>query len=242
MDTMKIKETTNYDQFRLISGNRQINERHLAQLMGSISEHNLLDANPIIVSQTGEVIDGQHRLEAARRLSLPIYYVVAGIGLTDVLRLNTNSRRWDMDDYLKSYVEQGNPEYITLKNFIEEFGLTPSLSRALLTKKTKSSDGRQRDIERFKRGEFAVTHLEYARQRAQLLLELNPYLVPGVINHREFVAALEKTLSLVKPDELIEKLQQQTSPLGRQATTRGYLRVLEDVINYRRRKPIRLYE
>jgi len=71
----KILLTTNYDMFKLSARNRPINREHLRQLKAAISKCNQLDVNPILINSEFEVINGQHRLTAAKELGLPIYYM-----------------------------------------------------------------------------------------------------------------------------------------------------------------------
>lgn len=68
-----IHSTRNYDQFKLISLNRPINPRKLIE---SIQKKNMLSSHPILVDEFLHVIDGQHRLMAAKALGLPVYYIV----------------------------------------------------------------------------------------------------------------------------------------------------------------------
>ena len=73
--------TKNYDMFitdRDKTGHwsTQNCEKLIKNLMQSISYRNLLAWRPIIVTKNFLVIDGLHRLEAAKRLGVEIYYEV----------------------------------------------------------------------------------------------------------------------------------------------------------------------
>ena len=81
-----IQRTTTLDKFKLKKGNRFINEAHVKALIDSIKKHNLLHLQPIIVDTNMNVIDGQHRLKAAERLQVPIYYVIAAdVSFDDII-------------------------------------------------------------------------------------------------------------------------------------------------------------
>jgi len=67
----------NLSRFRFSAENRPINERHLTRLVSAIKEKNLLQDFPILVSYDMVIIDGQHRLLAAQKLGLPIFYRIA---------------------------------------------------------------------------------------------------------------------------------------------------------------------
>ncbi len=117
---MDVIETTDYDIFKGIVGNRKVEKKHVEMLTGAIDRNNLLNVRPIIVNEEMMVIDGQHRLEAAKLLEVPIfYYIVKGAGHQEVALLNSNQRNWIMSDYLNMYAKQGYPEYIKLKEFLE---------------------------------------------------------------------------------------------------------------------------
>ena len=62
-----VYKTTDYGQFKNIEGNRGINLKHVNTLVTSITEKDL--QIPIIVDQNMRVVDGQHRLEAYKKLN-----------------------------------------------------------------------------------------------------------------------------------------------------------------------------
>ena len=68
-----IYKTTDYSQFKFLPGNRKIAGNILIE---SILEKNKLATHPIVVSKDMFVIDGQHRLDAASSLGIPIYYII----------------------------------------------------------------------------------------------------------------------------------------------------------------------
>jgi len=121
----KIEKTRDYDKFSLILGNRIINTNKVKNLMNSISEKNLMELNPIIVNNNFEISDGQHRFTALKNLGLPIVYVIGNnLGLADVQRLNAISSVWTSKDFLTSYCEIGNPNYLRLTSFLESNNLS----------------------------------------------------------------------------------------------------------------------
>ena len=58
------------DTVKLNPENRAINQRQVERLMDSIKKHGFIESIPILVDPNGYVIDGQHRLEACKRLSI----------------------------------------------------------------------------------------------------------------------------------------------------------------------------
>ena len=69
-----IHRTTNYDMFGYFEGNRALNDSHVRNLMESLTERQL--AVPIVVDELYRVGDGQNRLEACKKLGIPVYYMI----------------------------------------------------------------------------------------------------------------------------------------------------------------------
>ena len=59
-DNNKIRETNDYEIFKILKGNRDINQNHVNKLVQSITEKDL--RIPIVVDNNMYVMDGQHRL------------------------------------------------------------------------------------------------------------------------------------------------------------------------------------
>src|SRR5574342_66982 len=122
MEEKNVEKTKNYEMFKIIKGNAPINLIHLNHLIEAIEKKNLLDARPILVNRNMDVIDGQHRLEAAKRLGLPIYYIQSdGLSINDISTLNSNQRNWKMEHYLdlfSGYTK--NENYIKFKQWMND--------------------------------------------------------------------------------------------------------------------------
>lgn len=130
MNTIKYGETRSYDLFGYIKNNRQIKfDSRFEMLCQQISATNG-NTVPIIVDTNYLVIDGQHRLEACKRLSLPIAYrMVEGDSDELMIILNRTQRPWSTDDYINKYLKQGNEHYIALQKEVEAYG---NVSKALV--------------------------------------------------------------------------------------------------------------
>ena len=87
----RVYKTGDYGKFRYFDGNRALNEAHIRNLMESLTENQI--PCPIVVDASYRVADGQNRLEACKRLGIPVYYIVVpGLTLEDVKRLNSNTK------------------------------------------------------------------------------------------------------------------------------------------------------
>ena len=96
-------ETSDYSIFKKHESNRVINELALRKLINSIKSKNMLELRPILVDSQMRVIDGQHRLEAAKALRVPIFYLMKKESESlDIILLNTQ-KRWSIEDYLNFF-------------------------------------------------------------------------------------------------------------------------------------------
>ena len=84
-----IQKTKDYEMFKFRDDNRPLSQPHLKALIDSIKSKNLLEMRPIQVNAQFEVIDGQHRIAAAKALGVDIYYQVEeSLNPEDIIRLN----------------------------------------------------------------------------------------------------------------------------------------------------------
>jgi hypothetical protein len=116
---LRIQQTTNYDQFFFIKGNRPVRP---AALIASVQQKNMLDSHPIIVSDMlGEstplrpygIIDGQHRLKAAEELKVPIFFMVDPKLTEKDIPICQIENPWSFHDYLQFFeIENKNYQFV----------------------------------------------------------------------------------------------------------------------------------
>lgn len=234
VDPRQVDVTTEYDVFRRMPGNRAVSENHVRNLMNAMRENDLF--TPILVNQNFEVVDGQHRLEARKRLGLPVpYYWTEGLALPEVQRLNSTQKGWVNDDYVEAYIELGNQNYITYKWFRSKYSLPHIPTVWLLT-----GGDHHRVSEKFKCGDFKVRDLEGAKEKASMLAELAPHFshwkdAPFV---KAFLICLNRTG--FEFTVLLHRVKQNPTMLKPCTTMDGYMLLIEEVYNYRSTKKIPL--
>ncbi len=112
----EVYKTDDLDMFKFTKFNRNIlfTDEMLKQAKeGFIS--------PIIVNEYMVVIDGQHRLEHAKKAGVPIEYIVKpGLTEHDIVRMNTTQRPWSLLNFIESYANQGSEEYVSLLNLLNK--------------------------------------------------------------------------------------------------------------------------
>ena len=106
--------TDDLSMFKILKGNREVKGPRKEALVKSIEKNGYI-ANPIIVNEKYEVIDGQGRLAACKEIGSPIAYtIVANIGIDECQVLNMYTVNWKTEDYIRCFAELGNENYIRL--------------------------------------------------------------------------------------------------------------------------------
>lgn len=231
----KIFMTRNYDQFKVLTGNRYISEPHVKRLMQSMQEEYL--TCPICVNHKMEVIDGQNRVEACKRLGLPVfYYIIKGYGLNQTVRLNATHADWKPDDACDSWIRLGYKDYELYKFYRREFKFDHQTALTLL------SGSYDRDLSiKFRRGEFVVKDYKTALDYGEKIREVAKY-YKGY-KRKNFILALIKCFR--NPDyehaKFIGKLGYLSTRLVHCNDTKQYLQLIEELYNYKSRdKYVRL--
>lgn len=184
MIKLTIYETTDYDQFKQISSNREVNMKHVRELAADIQVINLLDVSPIICNERMEIIDGQHRLEAAKLLGLPIFYLIKK-ELTDdhIGHLNRNQKNWSVLDYITFYTLKKRPGFDVLSRFMRKHDLEWSIALMLLS--GSQTTARKNVIA----GTVNVSELDQAERVMGWVRELVPY--GTFVRGSKFITALQ---------------------------------------------------
>ncbi len=114
----EIYSTKDYSQFKLIRGNRKISTN--LNLEKLIQKSGVL--RPIVVNKEMEILDGQHRYAIAKKYKLELpYYISPSKSVEDIIILNTSSKRWQAEDYIQKYKEDGLRDYILLDRILKEY-------------------------------------------------------------------------------------------------------------------------
>lgn len=237
---MKVKSTTNYSMFSYLDGNRKVRDGHVKALMRSIEKRNLLEANPIMVSTKMEVIDGQHRLEAAKRLGVTVYYSVVGdVGIDTVMDLQV-AKKWTVRDVIDRWCAAGNNDYIILRDFCDYYGVSPALAKSLLSDVSYKSGTNQGLID----GRFKVTKLEQAKKFADKYVEVRKLIGKKFADTREFILAFQEISKSenYSQAQMLNKLSHSAHTLELRDSRAEYMHDLENLYNrFERQAVTRLF-
>ena len=250
----QVNETNDYSMFKTLEGNRHVNKLHVKRLKESFQKSYLL--SPIIVNEKFEIIDGQHRFEAAKQIGVPVNFLVApNYGLKEVQMLNENMKNWGKLDYLNAYCDLKYPEYLKFRNFMRrfnEFGI--AASETILTNKLSgghenrsSSEFKSETNSRgtyairfFQEGDLEIPDYDLAVENAEKIMMMKPYY--DGFNRNTFVRAM---IGIFKIDyfnhaKLLERLNANPTALQHCANVTQYKLLVEDIYNFRSREKVSL--
>jgi hypothetical protein len=237
-------KTNDYTIFRNINGNRKVNEGHVLRLTNAIERKNLLPYYPILCNENMEIIDGQHRLAAAVRLGYDVYYEkIAGLRIEDVMEINTNSKSWAIRDFINSWIVLDKPDYRVLRNFMEQYGLSPTIAACLLRGYGQITGGG--DISRMiKSGDFKVSSESFAQKIAEQVVEARKHADFEPASDREFIATLMKLNSnhSFDFDRLTSKLKLHELRIQKRPSEKYYILHIEELYNFHNSIVTELYK
>ena len=234
-----VYKTTEYGLFTKILGNRELRKYHVKYLKEAQAEKQI--EAPIIVNETYQIVEGQHRYEACKALNLPVFYIIIpGLNLEDVQRLNTNSKDWNLSEHLNSFCVRGFKEYLTYREFKEKFKFNHNETIAML-EGISNKDKTRVLWTKFKDGNFKVKNRETSWENAQKIIQVKQYY--DGYNRRCFVFALLVCFEHESYDHdvFMKKLSKQSGKLTDQVHEDDYLRIIQKVYNRNNKNPVKLF-
>jgi len=225
----KIWVTNNYSKFSLLPSNRDINGGKVKAITKSMEKKFLI--NPIMVNEKLQIIDGQHRFEASKKLSkLVYYYIISGYADSETSLLNTNSSNWGIKDFVKHRVINGGESYKIYKRLQEVIPINPTDLIGILS----GYYGRNSlATKKFKEGLFITIPTEESLKFLDLIREILVYF-PRAVDYR-FIKALGKAVktSSFSSEHFIYKLSSFNLDINERNKSSEYLEEIEMIYNYR---------
>lgn len=229
---LTIESTSNYDTFRFHKMQRALDPNHVARIQKSMKKRGFIPTSHIIVTPDMEIIDGQHRFQAAKNLEIDIYYAVQGdLDVDDVREMAATTVGWKIDDFVTSFIRQGREDYARLRALRVKSGLSwesvlhllgdlKSTKRALISGKYYFTEiGEQRFANFF--------------EKFQLFKDA----FPQGWYHRHFVIACAHVFSHPRYDheQMVKRIGYQTKRLVKCHDAATYVRLLEEIYNFNSR-------
>jgi len=238
-DEYAMYQTTEWDYFRLLEENRFVNEAHVEALVNSFVKDGYL-FTILYLNEKMQIIDGQHRFEAAKRSKLPVHFMVMpGWGIKEVTILNVNSRNWTIVDFMETHAKSGNPNYVRFKEFYDAHEFEITVCQLIVAGKRSRGTA---SFDKFRTGLMVVDDQQItdAYLRAKKIEALKQF-HPHGWRSRNFAEAM---LMLFRAkdydhDHLVEKLTLYPELLlvqARSLRVEEYQKLLLDKYNFRRVK------
>jgi hypothetical protein len=251
VEVNKVYRTNDLSIFKSIDGNRVPNLQHIRRLSASVEQYGM-KCNPIIVNESFEVIDGQHRLAAAREVGTFVYYImINGYTLREVHTLNLNQKNWTKKDFMNGYADMGIESYVKLRKFVDKnddftfndciafcSNVTGGNHNAISAKYKTDRSKNLKEV--FEEGTWIGKDFEIAQDWANKIRMIKPYY--HNYTRTSFVGTMIGLLLNDKFDfnEFMHKLRLQPTAMVDCANRDQYKTLIEDIYNYRSRNKISL--
>jgi len=99
-----VYSTKDYNKFKHFLSNREVSEKHVEKLISSEGFIESIPYSPIKVTPSLRILDGQHRLEACRRLDIDVHYIIDPTSSQyEIKKFNANMLTWSYTTFIKHY-------------------------------------------------------------------------------------------------------------------------------------------
>lgn len=237
LSKVKVYQSDDYSLFKYLDGNRAINNKKIEKIIKEIESGNdILDEVPILVNDNKthlEVLDGQHRLEVAKRLKRLVHYTIKKnkMSLYNVAKVNSNTEKWTAEDFINCYTKAGNENYVKIGNFYKKYKIGVGSILSLFTYGIQKHDGTIAELFiAFEQGTFEVKKYKEAVQFAELCKSFSAF--PNW-NTRAFLIAISKIIRADKceMDVLLKKFNEDPKQLTYHPDWKGVITNLEEIYN-----------
>lgn len=241
----QIKKTFDYDLFKKHHSNREISSVNLKRITASIKAQNMLQFRPILVDSEMRVIDGQHRLEAAKDLGVEVYYQIDDSDEPEkIILLNANQKKWGIEDYCNYHISQGNENYEKLRRFCKEKGVNVATAIRSFGRKCGGDTALE-----FKSGKFKFFDAEEVKFIESMLMKkkvVMEAMLKYILKYDHCIKSVKMESALFallkNPDfnhlTFISKLAYKADAIRPCADKMGYYNMLRDIYNWKNQNPV----
>ena len=242
--TLEIYYSDEYARFKMINGNRQLNESKIKRIIEEIESGNdMLKYYPIQVRENKDrldIIDGQHRFYICKKLKRPVYYILVKEekSMPEIARVNSNVEKWKSVDFINCYVAHDNSNYKILQAFLDKYQISTTVALIMLSKGNPGCEGAYPEMgDSFRSGTFEVKFKENAEQLADTCLHFDRF--PNY-RSRPFIIAIYRILKagIIPIEDLISAYNKRPEMLTQQGNYKAYITNLEQIINVGKQKRI----
>jgi len=239
MAKILLQYTKNYDLFILKADNRDVtDERHIKALMESMQRNEFLKSKAITVKNEGAkyiVIDGQHRLEAAKRLGITLWYTVDDEISDEALPDLQIAKKWLPKDYLKHFVMKDIKKYKTLQEICETY---PKVSITTVVLLLEGSGNTYGSRGRFETGTINIVNQENALKTLRYAYDMYQLYKHEWLFGRTFLKAFADIIQIEGYSQkiMMDRLSVNSENFRQMLSEEGYYKMFNEVYNYRATK------
>ena len=230
-----IGSTKDYEKFKTVGCNRAVKQRVVTMLMKSFkTTKGMLISKPIIVDRGLNVIDGQHRLEACKRMNIPVHYIITNDVIENIPLYNAYQEKWGLQDYAHYFANNGNKNYQRILEVSEKAGTAINGSLECIGIVTGCSFN-----DAFKEGRFLFDRdIDKCVARIEKIKQIC-YLVKGARGISKKITRAIRFLEKIKTfnlDDFIEKIKKYPAKIHGCGTSEEYIELFIDIYNHYRKK------
>jgi len=235
----KIQSTASYEIFEVCSFNRDV--RKLDSLIESMRKHGFIPAYPLHCrsGKRGKLLvkGGHHRLESAKRLKLPVFYVVTDDDCS-VHELEKATRPWSYEDFVLSHARDGSSAHVAIMEFSKRTGI--SLGQATSMIGGESAVSRNLTA-KAREGRLQIKDSSHAESVGKIVVSMKSSGV-AFSTHVNLVSAISSVIYVkeFEPDVFCHRVATNMHMMVKQATYSQYLDLVEKIYNFSARSKIPL--
>jgi hypothetical protein len=238
--TPRLETSKNYSAFIPNDEQRPIRDGHVKSLAGLMAEFGFLPSKPIQTVQRGTkyaVIDGHHRLAAAKSIGIPVFFVVEPeSSAATMASVNAQVKTWGTADYVRMYAVRGLDDFRKLLQY-GEVGIPLGMAASMLHGHAAASCNVSQAI---KDGTFKIretTGINKIYGMIKNFADLNT-----VVKHRSFIAALSDCLLTPEFDwaRFERRFAENTSMMVKSSNKDLQLDQIEKLYNFRSQEKVPL--
>jgi hypothetical protein len=234
----QVKMTKNYDLFEMHPCNRPLHKNDPVET--SMRRVGFMPSSPLHCIKNGngklKIIRGHHRFSIAKKLGLPVYYIIDNSN-TDIFELEGSSTgSWNAGDFAVARARAGNADIQKMLDFKDRHGLTLGSASSLMMGQSAISNNAPKQI---KSGRFKVGDMDHANKVVRLTDMLRERGV-AFASSSGFVAAVSAALRIPEIDysQLVHRASMYSHVLSKRGTVREYLQEIEGLYNYNSKKKL----
>lgn len=235
----KLTTTKNYALFDLLPFNRDV--KRLKPIEASMCKHGYIPAYPLHCIKNGNgklrIKAGHHRFEVAKKLGLPVTYVVCDDNAT-VHELERATVPWKLEDYLESYCRVESEPHKIIQRYARETGISISQITSMLGGECASSNNL---IPKLKNNTFEIKTTAHVDMVSRIVLGLKNMGI-SFATVRNLVSALSLLYYIPEfdADTFLHRVALNTGMFVRQSRVVDFLDMIEAVYNRQAKNKVAL--